>query len=240
VNLEGLRVLVAGGAHRVGREIALDLARAGAHVAISYHTSGDAAERTRADIAALGVRTAAIRADAAIPAEVEALVDGAATELGGLDAVVYCPSGGFVPTPPEAIDEALFDQAVLSTTKGFLFAAQAAHRRMRGVGGVIIAVNDVAAFQPWPMFAAHGAAKAAQAHLVKCLALAWGGAGVRVCGVAPGPVLMPDGVRGQGEETALGRIGDPADVAQAIRYLLEADFVTGSTLVVDGGRLLRP
>jgi NAD(P)-dependent dehydrogenase (short-subunit alcohol dehydrogenase family) len=98
-------------------------------------------------------------------------------------------------------------------------------------GGVIVAITDVAGIQPWPRFAAHGAAKAAQIHLVKCLAADWGRDNVRVCGVAPGPVLMPDGVRGDGEETVL---------AQAVRYCIEADFFTGQNLIVDGGRILRP
>ena len=72
------------------------------------------------------------------------------------------------------------------------------------------------------------------------LALAWGRDGVRVCGVAPGPVLMPEGIAGNPDETALGRLGDPADVAHAVRYCIEAGFVTGQNIVVDGGRLLRP
>ena len=83
-------------------------------------------------------------------------------------------------------------------------------------------------------------AKAAQAQLIKCLAAAWGQDGIRVCGVAPGPVLMPEGVAGNPDETALRRLGSPDDVAGAIRYLFEAEFVTGTILVVDGGRLLRP
>lgn len=240
-SIDGARTLVAGGAHRVGRAVALDLAEAGADVVISYRSAGVAAEQTRSDIAALGRRTAAVAADAAVPGEVAALVDRAAEVLGGLDVCVYCPSGGFVPRAPAHVDEPLWDEAVDSTAKGFFFAAQACHRLMAGSGGgVIIAVTDVAGLQPWPAFAPHCAAKAAQIHLVKTLALAWGGEGVRVCGVAPGPVLMPDGVRGAGEETALGRLGSPADVCQAVRFCIEADFATGQNVVVDGGRLLRP
>jgi NAD(P)-dependent dehydrogenase (short-subunit alcohol dehydrogenase family) len=240
VRLEGARILVVGGSHRVGRAIALDLAGAGADIAISYHRSRDAATRTTAEIAELGVRTALRRADAAKPQQMRDLVDQTAAELGGLNVLVYTPSGGFEPRDAGDIDEQLWDESFDSTAKGFMFAAQAAHRQMQGDGGVIVAVTDVAGLQPWPRFAAHGAAKAALIHLVKTLALAWGRDGVRVCGVAPGPVLMPEGVSGDSEETALGRLGAPADVAQAIRYCIEADFVTGQSLVVDGGRLLRP
>jgi NAD(P)-dependent dehydrogenase (short-subunit alcohol dehydrogenase family) len=239
--IHGSRSLVVGGAHRLGRAVALDLAAGGADVAISYRSSAHAAEATRSEIAALGVRSAAFAAEAGIPAQMAALVDSAAAELGGLDVVVYCPSGGFEPVDAGDVSEQLWDTALDSTAKGFMFAAQAAHRHMSAAGGgVIVAITDVAGIQPWPRFAAHGAAKAAQIHLVKCLAADWGRDNVRVCGVAPGPVLMPDDVRGDSEETVLGRMGDPADVAQAVRYCIEADFFTGQNLIVDGGRILRP
>jgi pteridine reductase len=242
VKLQGARVLVAGGAHRVGRAIALDLAEGGASVAISYHSSAEQARMTGEEIAALGVRSAVLQADATQPEQMRELVQQASEALGGLDVYVHAPSGGFVPTDPAAVDEALWDWAVDTTAKGFMFGAQAAHAAMRESegGGVIIAITDVAGLQPWPKFAPHGAAKAAQMYLVKALAAAWGRDGVRVCGVAPGPVLMPAGVSGDSEETALGRLGDPADVALAIRYCIDADFFTGQSLIIDGGRLLRP
>ncbi len=239
--IDGSRSLVVGGAHRVGRAVALDLAAGGADVAISYRSSAHAAEATRSEIAALGVRSAAFAAEAGIPAQMAALIDSAAAELGGLDVVVYCPSSGFEPVAAGDVSEELWDTAVDSTAKGFMFAAQAAHRHMSAAeGGVIVAITDVAGIQPWPLFAPHGAAKAAQIHLVKTLALAWGRDAVRVCGIAPGPVLLPGGERGATEETVLGTIGEPADVCRAVRFCVESDFVTGTNVVVDGGRLLRP
>ena len=100
-------------------------------------------------------------------------------------------------------------------------------------------IEDVAAYQPWPSFAAHCAAKAAQAMLTRVLARALAPE-VRVCGVAPGPVAVEPGREDRrAAETLLGRIGTPDDVAAAVAYLAEADFVTGSSLVVDGGRLLQ-
>ncbi len=235
-----MRVLVSGGADRVGRAIALDLAKAGADVVISYHSSDVAATETVARIQALGRRSGARAADATEPAQMAGLVVWAAKELGGLDAYVHCPSGGFVPGRPEAIDEQLWNSSFDTTAKGFFFAAQAAREQMLTDGGVIVAITDVAGLQAWPLFAAHGAAKAAQIHLVKTLALAWGPDGIRVCGVAPGPVLMPDGVRGDNEETALERHGTPQDVSHAVRFCLESEFATGQNVIVDGGRLLRP
>ena len=241
VNVAGSRVLVAGGAHRVGRAVALHLASSGASVGISYHRSRDAAERTAAEIAELGTQTSVGRADATRPEEMRRLVEETAAELGGLDVYVHAPSGGFEPRPAVDIDEAQWDAAFDSTTKGFMFGAQQAYRMMREQRhGVIIAITDVAGLQPWARFAAHAAAKAAQIHLVKCLAADWGPDGIRVCGVAPGPVLMPPGIEGNPDETALRRLGDPADVAQAVTYCIEAEFFTGQELIVDGGRLLRP
>ena len=239
--IDGIHALVAGGAHRVGKAIALDLAGAGADVAISYHSSEPAAMETRHQIAQLGRHAAVFQADVADPAQAAHMVDRAAEALGGLDVYVHCPSGGFSPRPPAAIDELLWNAAMDTTAKGFFFAAQAAHRHMAAAGGgVVVAITDVAGLQAWPAFAAHCAAKAAEIQLVKTLALAWGGDGVRVCGVAPGPVLMPAGVSGDSEETALRRLGSPEDVCQAVRFVIEADFVTGQNVITDGGRLLRP
>ena len=237
--IDGLRVLVAGGSHRVGRAIALDLASRGADVAISYHSSAAPAEETRAEIEAMGRRSAALAADVSVVEQAAGLVERAAGALGGLDVYVHCPSGGFTPRKPAEVDEELWDSALDTTAKGFFFAAQAAHREMQD-GGVIVAITDVAGLQPWPAFASHGAAKAAMIYLVKTLALAWGRDGLRVCGVAPGPVLMPEGIAGSSEETAIGRLGDPADVSQAVRFCIEADYLTGQNVIVDGGRLLRP
>src|SRR6478735_7730240 len=155
VRLMGTNVLVAGGAHRVGRAIALDLAHGGANVGISYHSSRDAAARTVAEIAELGVHTSWQPADAARPEAMRRLIEQTADELGDLGVYVHCPSAGFEARPAEQIDEPLWDAAMDSTAKGFLFAAQAAYRLMReSGGGVIVAITDVAGIQPWPRFAA--------------------------------------------------------------------------------------
>jgi pteridine reductase len=101
-----------------------------------------------------------------------------------------------------------------------------------------VMVEDVAAYQPWPSFTAHCAAKAAQAMLTRVLARALA-PDVRVVGVAPGSVAVaPEQEERRAGETALGRIGSPEDVAEAIVYLADADFVTGATIIVDGGRHL--
>jgi pteridine reductase len=101
-----------------------------------------------------------------------------------------------------------------------------------------VMIEDVAAYQPWPSFAPHCAAKSAQAMLTRVLARALAPE-IRVCGIAPGPVAVEPGQeQRRAAETLLGRIGSPEDIAGAVVYLVGATFVTGSTIMVDGGRSL--
>lgn len=177
--------------------------------------------------------------DVSRSAEARALVERAAGELGGLDVVVNGASAGFVPKPFEEVTEADVDAALGATVKGSFFVTQAAAPHLRAARGLVVMLEDVASYLAWPSFAAHCAAKAAQAMLTRALARALA-PDVRVCGVAPGPVAVEPGQQERrAAETALGRVGGAGDVAAAIVYLARADFVTGSSLVVDGGRLLQ-
>jgi pteridine reductase len=241
VHIAGARVLVTGGARRVGRAIALGLAERGAQVAFTYHRSADDARETAAALAAAGAGGHAIAADLADAHAAIAAVEAATEALGGLDVLVHAASGGFAPADPLGVEPELFAEAVGATLTGGFFCAQAARRAM-GTSGVIINITDVAVLEAWPRFAPHGAAKAGLAHLTRSLARAFA-PDVRVCAVAPAPVLLPDaGSDAMGEReaarTALGRLGSPDDVVGAIAYLIEADFVTGEQLVVDGGHSL--
>jgi pteridine reductase len=177
--------------------------------------------------------------DLSDPEATRALVARAAEELGGLDLVVHAAGEGFVPQPVEAVTEEDWDAAFGATAKGSFFLAQAAAPHLRESDlGLIVLLEDVAAYRPWPSFAPHSAAKAAQAMLTRVLARALG-PDVRVCGIAPGPVAVEPGQEERrAAETVLGRIGTPEDVAEAVAYLVRAPFVTGSTIFVDGGGLL--
>jgi pteridine reductase len=167
------------------------------------------------------------------------LVERAAADLGGLDLLVCAAGDGFAPKPVADVTEDDWDAALDVVAKGTFFLAQAAAPALRESRGAIVVVEDVAAYQPWPSFAAHCAAKAAQAMLTRVLARALAPE-VRVCGVAPGPVAVEPGQEERrAAETLLGRVGSPEDVAAAVVYLAGADFVTGASLVVDGGRLLQ-
>lgn len=177
--------------------------------------------------------------DLASPAACRALVERAVAALGGLDLLVNAAGEGFAPKPVEDVTEEDWDAAFGATAKGSFFVTQAAAAHLRESRGVVVMIEDVAAYQPWPSFAAHCAAKAAQAMLTRVFARALAPE-VRVCGIAPGPVAVEPGQEERrAAETPLGRIGSPDDVAEAVLYLAGADFVTGTTLVVDGGRLLQ-
>jgi len=211
------RALIAGGTGRIGRAIAARLEAEGWQVVAAGRQDGDLSTVA----GALG------------------LVATAVERLGGLDLVVHAASDGFVPKPVEEVTEADWDAAADVTAKGTFFLAQAAAPHLRESRGVLILVEDVGAYQPWVSFAPHCAAKAAQAMLTRLLAKALAPE-VRVCGVAPGPVAVDEGQEERrAAETLLGRIGTPEDIAGAVSYLAGAGFVTGTTVVVDGGRLLQ-
>ena len=210
-----MRALITGGTGRVGSAIANWLRAAGWSVVAAGRHDGDLAQASAA----------------------RALVERAVEELGGLDLVVNGASEGFTPRPVEEVTEADWDLAFGATAKGSFFVTQAAAPHLRQSRGLVVMIEDVAAYQPWPSFAAHSAAKAAQAMLTRVFARALAPE-VRVCGVAPGPVAVDEEGR-RAAETLLGRIGSPEDVAEAVLYLTRADFVTGTSLVVDGGRLLQ-
>src|SRR4051794_12299201 len=217
LQMDNKRALVAGGTGRIGRAIAARLAAEGWQVVAAGRADGDLAT-------VAGARE---------------VVAAALARLGGLDLVVHAAADGFLPKPVADVTEADWDAAADVTAKGTFFLAQAAAPHLRESRGVLILVEDVAAYQPWVSFAPHCAAKAAQAMLTRLLAKAFAPE-VRVCGVAPGPVAVESGQEERrAAETLLCRIGSPEDVAGAVSYLAGAGFVTGSTLIVDGGRLLQ-
>jgi len=212
-----MRALVTGGTGRLGSAISGRLDRDGWSVFAAGRADGDVAQVEQA----------------------RGLVAKAVERLGGLDLLVNAAGEGFAPKPLDELDETDWDAAFGATAKGSFFVSQAAAPHLRASRGCIVMLEDVAGYQPWPSFAAHSAAKAAQAMLTRALARALAPE-VRVCGVAPGPVAVEPGQeQRRAAETLLGRIGSPDDVASAVVYLAGADFVTGSTLFVDGGRMLQ-
>lgn len=243
-SLRGRRALITGGHARVGRALSLELADMGLDLAIHHRSSDAAAERTAADCRERGVRAVVIRADLQGVDECRRVVAEARAALGGVEVLVNSASN-FLPSAFESTTEDQFDLVMDVNLKAPFFLAQAVAPAMIAGGfGRIVNMSDVAGLEPWPRFTAHSVTKAGIVMLTKSLAQELAPA-VTVNAIAPGTVLMPDGAtedatRRSREKAVLDRIGSPDDVAGALRYLLEADYVTGHTLVVDGGRLVRP
>lgn len=242
MELNGRVALVTGGARRVGRALALGLARAGADLVINYNDSADEAEETAREIVALGRRAITVRADVSNHAEVVRLIRETADTFGRLDVLVNNAST-FISTPYLAIEEAEWDRVLGVNLKGPFLLSQAAHPLLRrDGGGVIINIADLSGLQPWPAYAHHSISKAGLIHLTRVQARALGPE-VRANCIAPGTVLPPEDytesqLRQSRERTVLHRIGSPDDVVRALLFLIESDFVTGEVVVVDGGRML--
>ena len=233
--------VVTGGAHRVGKAIASGLAEAGAHLVVHYHQSEDQAKFTVGEIKQRGVRAIAVGGDLASYDAVVNLFRAAEAEFGGVDILVnsaaIMESGNVLTLTPEAWQRTLG----INLTGPFFCAQQAALLMKARKGGVIVNIADVSAFEPWAKYPAHSVSKAGLVMLTKVLAKALAPE-VRVNAIAPGPVIKPDDWpderwRTVGRHTLLKRTGSGYDVARAVSFIVEQDFMTGETLVIDGGSL---
>ncbi|MGH7505815.1 MAG: SDR family NAD(P)-dependent oxidoreductase, partial [Longimicrobiales bacterium] len=216
LDLQGRVALVTGGAHRVGRALALALARAGCDVAIHYHRSADEAARTVRDIEALGVRAVALTADLADATAAAPLIEDAVAALGRLDVLVNSASL-FERARVADIDAAAWDRVQAVNLRAPFLLSRAAAPHLAKSGGCIVNMADLSALQPWPSYAHHAVSKAGLVHLTRVLARALG-PDVRVNAIAPGTVLPPED--DPGEDGAGRRVvatgGSPADVERAL------------------------
>lgn len=249
MKLSGKVALVTGGGRRVGRAIAAALAREGARTAIHYHESRAGAEELRAEIRALGGDAEVFQANLLDVAACDHLVDAVVQRFGALDVLVNS-AAVMLRTPFGEVTPAEWDSMFALNLRAPFFLSQSAARAMGWDGpeqqqrdGVIINIADLAAYESWIGYVPHGISKAGIVRMTKSLAKVLGPR-IRVNAVAPGAVLLPEGFSeaeaGHLAETApLRRLGDPRDVSDAVLFLLHAEFVTGETLIVDGGRHAR-
>jgi pteridine reductase len=243
VNLAGRVALVTGAGRRVGQAIALGLARAGCDIAVHHHGSAAGGAETVAAVRALGRRAELVPADLGDAMAARGLADRAVAALGRLDILVNSAAIMVRQTIEEVTPES-WDRTLDLNLRAYFFTAQGALPHLRRVQGRIVNLADVAGLEPWPAYVPHCVSKAGVIMLTKGLARALA-PDITVNAVAPGAVLLPDdwdeATRAHfAETTPLGRLGSAEDVVGAVRYLVEAgDYVTGTVLVVDGGRLLR-
>jgi 3-oxoacyl-[acyl-carrier protein] reductase/pteridine reductase len=239
MEIRGKVALVTGGAHRVGKAITMMLARAGAHVVVNYYSSSAEAEQTVSEAGALGVDAMAVRCNVANWDDVRAMADAILDRFGGVDIVVNSASL-FEQTPFPTDDISAWQRVTGISIDGPFYVCNTLVPSMlaRG-GGAIVNIVDLSAWEPWPNFAAHSVSKAALLAFTRQLALELAPT-IRVNAVAPGPVLPPPdyderAAAKTAKGTLLGRWGTPEDVAKAVRYLIEAAYVTADVITVDGG-----
>lgn len=234
--------LVTGAGHRVGRALALGLASRGARVAVHYHSSDALARDAVEAVLALGATARAFPADLTTAGAPAALVDAVVAEFGTLDVLVNS-AAMMQRTPIGEVSVEQWDRMFALNLRAPFFLAQSAAPHLTRARGAIVNIADLAAFETWPAYVPHGISKAGIVQMTRALARVLA-PHVRVNAVAPGVVLMPewcsdaDGER-FASTTPLQRNGDPDDVVGAMLYFLEAEFVTGETLIVDGGRHVR-
>lgn len=242
MKLSGRVALVTGAGRRLGRTIARAIAGAGAHLAIHHHSSPAQAEELREEVHSLGVRAEIFQADLTDPSQIEKLFSDLDRAFGRLDVLVNS-AAAFQRKPLLEIKVEDWDHVLnLNLRAPFLCAQQAAHRMRAVGGGAIVNIADVGALQPWSGYAHHSISKAGLVMATRVLARALAPQ-IRVNAVAPGPVLPPDDLtdlerQELAEMTALKRLGTPEDVAGAVLFLIESEYITGEVIVVDGGKML--
>lgn len=239
MELKNKIALVTGAAQRVGRAIALELARAGAQIVVHYHQAEASATETVSLIKQMGGQALAIPADLSHADELSALFESIGQAWGGVDILVNSAAtmeAGNVLSLTRAEWERTL---ALNLTSPFFCAQRAARFMLAREGGVIINIADISALEPWAKYPAHSVSKAGLVMLTQVLAKALAPR-IRVNAIAPGPVLKPAAWSEErwqriGQNTLLQRTGSGHDVAHAVRFLIENDYITGETLVVDGG-----
>lgn len=242
MDLDGKVALVTGGAHRVGRALALALGREGADVAVHYHSATDDADRTATDLRVLGRRAITLRADLRDPDDARSLPGRALEALGRVDVLVNS-AALFEAKAFEAVTVEDWDRVMAVNLRAPFLLLQATAPLLKASKGVAVNIADVSGLRPWSAFPHHSVSKAGLIHLTKVAARSLAPA-VRVNCIVPGTVLLPEDYTEEQrsesvERTALGRLGSPADVAEALLFLVRSDFATGSVVVVDGGRMLK-
>jgi NAD(P)-dependent dehydrogenase (short-subunit alcohol dehydrogenase family) len=228
---------------RVGRAIAIRLARQGADIAVHYNRSESQAEVTAEEIRGMGVKAFPVQGDLSRADKVESIVGAIEEGLGPIDVLVNSASV-YHRKPFMQLTEADWDQNLDVNVKAPFLLARLVGPGMKERGrGKILNIVDWAAERPYSDYMPYCSSKAALVNLTKSLALALAPE-VQVNGIAPGPVMLPEDFSDKEIEMVkkavpLKRLGSPDDIASAAQFLIEGtDFMTGSIITVDGGRLI--
>jgi len=243
IDIKNKIALITGGAHRVGKAITMMLATQGANVVVNYNSSDVAAKETVSQAQTLGVEALAVQCDVADYQAVQQMADQVQDRFGGVDILINSASlfgKTSIPTDDIENDIATWHRVTRISIDGPFYVCNAFVPQMqqRG-GGAIVNIVDLSVWRPWKNFTAHAVGKSALMALTRQLALELA-PNIRVNAVAPGPVLPPPEYDEKqmamiSKRTLLKKWGSAEDVAKAVRYLVEADYVTGDVMRVDGG-----
>lgn len=242
MDIEGKVALVTGAAKRLGRSIALALAERGAELVVHYRDSEREAQTLLARIKRAGGKPVAVRGDVSAAADVDRIVETAMAAFGRIEILVN-NAAIFYRTPFEKLTEEDWDRFLGVNLKGpFLLCRRIGAIMQRQGRGKIVNLADIGGEKVWAEYIPYSVSKAGLIALTRGLAKALAPQ-VQVNAVAPGAVLLPDGTTPDEEKGAirrvpLKRLGSPEDVARAVVYLVENDFITGEVLTVDGGQHL--
>ena len=241
-SLAGKVVLVTGSAKRLGKAVALRLADEGADLVIHHRASPAEANEVVTEIEKMGRRAAALSADLQKVDEIRRLFEETVKRFGRLDVLVNS-AANFLPASIVSTTEEIWDASLDTNLKAGFFCAQAAAPLLSRAKGAIVNFADAGGLMGWPGFIPHSVSKAGVVMLTKVLAKALAPE-VRVNAIAPGTITMPSDPPEWESDfvklAALRRTGTPTDIADAVSYLVHAEFLTGHTLVLDGGRSLGP
>ncbi len=237
--LNGQVALVTGAAKRIGRSIALRLAAAGADLVVNYQHSEAEAREVGDAIRRSGRRASVIAADVSRQGQVQELFRAVESEFGRLDILVN-NAGVYFDAPFESLTEEQWDFTLNTNLKSQYLCAQAALPLMRRAGrGRIVNLSSIGAFQPKPSHVHYCVSKAGVVMMTRCLARALGPE-ITVNSVAPGKIQFPGEEVDQAyvRRTPLAKVGTGEDIAEAVLFLVQAEFITGQVILIDGGRML--
>ncbi|RZJ03700.1 MAG: SDR family oxidoreductase [Brevundimonas sp.] len=233
--------LVTGGGKRIGRAIALELARAGFDVVIHYRASQDAAEAVAGEVRALGRKAAIVRADLAVEAQVRTLIADAARAIGGPLAVLVNNASVFEDDRVGSLGRESWDAHIETNLRAPIVLAEAFAAQAPD-GSAIVNLLDQRVLKPDPRFISYALSRNGLWWATRTLAQALAPR-IRVNGVGPGPTLpsvhqSADDFEAEARAVPLQRAGSPEAVASAVRWLVDAELVTGQMIAVDGGQHL--
>jgi NAD(P)-dependent dehydrogenase (short-subunit alcohol dehydrogenase family) len=231
-------VLVTGAARRLGRAIALGMAKEGYAIGLHYHHSEDDAQHTAAEIRALGVPVTLLKADLAEPGQIESIFGQIERVQGKLDVLINS-AAMMTRGNLRQLDVGSWDATMALNLRAPWLCAQQAARLMQSSGGVIINISDSGARKTWTGYAAYIISKAGVEILTQLLARTLAPE-IRVNAVAPGLILPPDHLPAEEWQRLVKRLpaqkaGDPDDIVSAVLFLIRNHYLTGQILVVDGG-----